>query len=92
MEISSAYNCAHLEITNEPRPDHAQYVAHWLEILKGDKKAIFAAASLASQIVTYLDGLQPKNSQALPSNIAAPSPERPDSETATDAAPKKAMP
>jgi antirestriction protein ArdC len=60
VEIAAAYNCAHLEITNTPRPDHAQYIAHWLEILKGDKKAIFTAASLAGQIITYLDGLQPK--------------------------------
>ena len=60
VELFSAFNCAHLEITNVPRPDHAQYISHWVEILKGDKKAIFTAASLASQIVTYLDGLQPK--------------------------------
>ena len=56
VEIAAAYNCAHLEITNTPRPDHAQYIAHWLEILKGDKKAIFTAASLASQIINRKPG------------------------------------
>jgi len=60
VEISAAMNCAHLGIANEPRLDHAQYIAHWLEILKGEKKAIFSAASLATQIVDYLHGLQPK--------------------------------
>ena len=60
VEISAAFNCAHLGITNTPRIDHAQYVAHWVDVLKGEKKAIFTAASLASQIVDYLHGLQPK--------------------------------
>lgn len=60
VEMFAAFNCAHLEITNTPRPDHAQYIASWLTVLKSDKRAIFTAASLASQIVTYLDGLQLK--------------------------------
>lgn len=76
VEIAAAYNCAHLEITNTPRPDHAQYIAHWLEILKSDKKAIFTAASLASQIITYLDGLQPK----LAEPVATGEPARPDAD------------
>ncbi|WP_439361876.1 zincin-like metallopeptidase domain-containing protein [Bradyrhizobium sp. DASA03007] len=29
----------------EPRADHAQYLAHWLKVLKADKRAIFTAAS-----------------------------------------------
>ena len=60
VEISAAYMCAHLEVACVPRPDHAQYIAHWLTVLKGDNKAIFTAASLASRIVDYLHGLQPK--------------------------------
>ena len=76
VEIAAAYNCAHLEITNSPRPDHAQYIAHWLGILKGDKKAIFTAASLASQIITYLDGLQPKAIEPVPTG----QPVRPDAD------------
>lgn len=58
-ELSAAYLCAELEITNTPRADHAQYIANWLQVLKDDKKAIFSAASLASRVVEYLRGLQP---------------------------------
>ena len=76
VEMAAAYNCWQLEIPNTPRPDHAQYIAHWLEILKGDKKAIFTAASLASQIITYLDGLQPK----LAEPVGAGEPARPDAD------------
>lgn len=60
VEISAAYMCAHLEITNTPRADHAQYIAHWIEVLKGDSKAIFTAANQASRIVDYLHELQPR--------------------------------
>lgn len=58
-ELGSAFLCAHLEVTNTPRPDHAQYCASWVEVLKGDTKAIFSAASLATRAVDYLFGLQP---------------------------------
>ena len=58
-ELSAAYLCAGLEITNSPRADHAQYIANWLQVLKGDTKAIFTAASMATRAVDYLYGLQP---------------------------------
>ena len=57
-EIGAAFLCAALGISNEPRPDHAQYIQSWLKVLKGDSKAIFTAASAASKAVAYLDGLQ----------------------------------
>ena len=60
-ELSAAYLCAGLEITNAPRIDHAQYIANWLEVLKGDTKAIFTAASLATKAVDYLYSLQPND-------------------------------
>lgn len=59
-EIGAAFLSAHLEITNTPRPDHAQYCANWLTILKGDQKAIFSAAALATRTVDFLVGLQAK--------------------------------
>lgn len=59
-ELSAAFLCAELEITNTPRADHAQYIAHWLEVLNGDSKAIFSAASQATRAVDYLMGLQPQ--------------------------------
>ncbi|WP_018240811.1 ArdC family protein [Ensifer sp. BR816] len=43
----------------EPRPDHASYLASWLEILKNEKRFIFAAAAHAQRAVNYLHDLQP---------------------------------
>ncbi len=57
-ELSAAALCAHLEITNEPRADHAQYVSHWLNLLKTDSRAIFTASALAAKTVDYLFDLQ----------------------------------
>ncbi|MCZ8351833.1 peptidase [Microcystis aeruginosa KW] len=58
-ELGAAFLCASLNITLDPRPDHAAYIDSWLKVLKSDKKAIFTAASQASQAVDYLYGLQP---------------------------------
>jgi antirestriction protein ArdC len=55
-ELGAAFLCADLGIVDQPRADHAQYVDHWLEVLKGDKKAIFAAASKASEAASFLIG------------------------------------
>lgn len=53
-ELGAAFLCADLGITNEPRPDHAAYVADWLTVLDRDRKALFTAASKASAAVEYL--------------------------------------
>lgn len=58
-EIGSAMLCAELGITQDTRPDHAQYLANWLQLLKNDPKAIFTAAAKAAEAVTYLKRLQP---------------------------------
>jgi antirestriction protein ArdC len=58
-EIASAFLCAELGITQDTRADHAQYLAHWLKLLKDDSRAIFTAAAKASEAVAYLKGLQP---------------------------------
>ena len=57
-ELGSAFLCSTIGITPEPRRDHAQYIASWLKTMKADKKAIFTAASKASQATDYLSGLQ----------------------------------
>ena len=59
-ELGAAFLCADLGITPEPRADHASYLAHWLTILKADKRAIFTAAAQAQRAVDFLHGLQPK--------------------------------
>ena len=48
-ELGAAFLCAELGITVEPRADHAQYLAHWLNVLKADKRAIFTAASASAR-------------------------------------------
>lgn len=57
-ELGAAFLCADLGIAPEPRPDHAQYLASWLDVLKGDNRAIFTAASKASEAARFLAGLQ----------------------------------
>ena len=59
-ELGSAFLCADLELTPEVRDDHASYIAHWLQALKDDNRAIFAAAAHAQRAVDYLHKLQPE--------------------------------
>ena len=56
-EIGAAFLCADLQVANAPRPDHAAYVAHWLELLRNDKRAVFTAARLAGTAASYLHDL-----------------------------------
>ena len=58
-ELGAAFLCGQLGITPEPRLDHAQYLATWLNVLKADKRAIFTAASAASKACDYLANLRP---------------------------------
>ena len=53
-EMGAAFLCAQLGIEGELR--HAGYIKSWLELLKGDSRAIFTAASKASQAADYLLG------------------------------------
>jgi antirestriction protein ArdC len=56
-ELGAAFLCGDLGITVEPRPDHADYIGHWLRILKGDRKAIFTAASAANKASEFLKSI-----------------------------------
>lgn len=55
-ELGAAFLCGDLGIAPEPRADHAQYIANWLKVLKDDKRAVFAAASKASEAANWLIG------------------------------------
>jgi len=57
-EIGAAFLCAELGITQEVRPDHAQYLANWLQLLKSDSRAIFTAAAKASEAAAFLKRLE----------------------------------
>jgi antirestriction protein ArdC len=56
-ELGAAFLCGDLDISAEPRSDHAAYIDSWLRILKGDRKAIFAAASAANKASEYLKSI-----------------------------------
>lgn len=58
-ELAAAFVLSHLGIACEPRADHARYLASWLRVLKGDNRAIFAAASRAQAAVDWMIAQQP---------------------------------
>lgn len=62
-ELGSAFLCADLDLTPEPREDHASYIAHWLKALEGDNRAIFTAAGHAQRAADFLNKLQPASSE-----------------------------
>lgn len=53
-ELGAAFTCATLGLLTETRADHASYIAHWLKVLKSDKRAIFTAASKAQAAVDWM--------------------------------------
>jgi antirestriction protein ArdC len=53
-ELSAAFTCAHLGISQVLRPDHAAYIASWLKVFKSDPAAIFTAASKAQAATDHL--------------------------------------
>jgi antirestriction protein ArdC len=61
-ELGAAFLCASLGIAPDVREDHAGYLAHWLDVLKADKRAIFTAAAHAQHAADFLHGLQDKGS------------------------------
>lgn len=55
-ELGTAFLCAAFGISPVPREDHAACIAHWLDVLRSDNRAIFSAASKAAEAVDYLLG------------------------------------
>jgi len=58
-ELGAAFLFADLDLTLEPRADHAAYIANWLDVLKADNRAIFTAATHAQHAADFINGLQP---------------------------------
>jgi antirestriction protein ArdC len=54
-ELTAAFLCAHLSIPGELR--HAEYVGSWIKLFQDDKRAIFTAASKATEAADYLRNL-----------------------------------
>ncbi|MGE3978534.1 MAG: ArdC family protein [Nitrospira sp.] len=63
-ELGAAFLCADLELELQPREDHAAYIAHWLQVLQNDKRAIFRAAAHAQRAADHLHALQPSSQEA----------------------------
>jgi antirestriction protein ArdC len=59
-ELVSAFCCASLGII--PTVRHADYIGSWLDVLRGDNRAIFRAASQASKATDYLLSFLPDES------------------------------
>jgi len=53
-ELRYAFLCAELGVV--PTVRHADYLGAWLDILKGDNRAIFQAASMASRAADFIMG------------------------------------
>lgn len=53
-ELGAAFLCADLGLALTPRPDHASYIASWLEVLKEDRRFIFTAAAHAQRAADFL--------------------------------------
>ncbi|HCK83487.1 MAG TPA: hypothetical protein DHW63_02905 [Hyphomonadaceae bacterium] len=62
-ELTASFILADLGLACEPRPDHAAYIASWMEVLKSDPRAIFTAASKAQQAADWMHSMQPSRSQ-----------------------------
>ena len=57
-ELGAAFLSADLAIVPAIREDHAPYIASWLKVLNGDRRAIFTAAAHAQRAVDFLNDLQ----------------------------------
>ena len=55
-ELGAAFLAAEIGILPQTREDHAHYLANWIKVLKGDKKAIFTAAAQASKAAAFIKG------------------------------------
>jgi len=68
-ELTSAFLCAHLGIA--PQVRHADYLSHWVILLRDDPRAIFHAASQASKASDFLLAFQNRSEAAIPTAQAA---------------------
>jgi antirestriction protein ArdC len=54
-ELGAAFLCADLELTLEPREDHASYIATWLQVLATDNRVVFTAAARAQRATEFIN-------------------------------------
>ena len=63
-ELGSAFLCAEVGILPTTRADHAHYLANWVRVLRGDRKAIFTAAAAASKAAAFIKGRMEAQTEA----------------------------
>ena len=63
-ELGAAIAAASLDLSPQPRADHAAYLAHWLDILNEDPKALFRTAAAAQRAVDHLHQLATEGTEA----------------------------
>lgn len=63
-ELGAAFLCADLHLSDEPREDHAAYLAHWAAALKAQPSILMSAAGAAEKACDYLHALQRAQSAA----------------------------
>ena len=79
-EISSMFTGTTLNLPIEI-PNHANYIGHWLEILKGDKHALFRAAAQAQKAADWILNLHPEYAaNAQPDRPRAPQDSQPETQ------------
>lgn len=71
-ELGAAFALATLGLAAEPRPDHARYVAHWLDLLRADRWAISISASKAQAAADWLLAAAAAGGAAAPQHGAPP--------------------
>ncbi len=60
--MNAAFCCASLGIV--PTVRHADYIGSWLQVLRGENRAIVRAASQASKAADYILGFLPEDRQS----------------------------
>ncbi|NOR70851.1 MAG: DUF1738 domain-containing protein [Methylomarinum sp.] len=76
-ELGSAYLCVDLGLAPDVREENAAYIDHWLEVLKGDKRAIFTAAAHAQRAAELLHDYQENPAPAPEASAEIEQQERP---------------
>ena len=69
-ELGAAFLCADLELSLEPREDHASYIATWLSVLAQDNRAGFTAAAHAQRAAEYINRTVTENTAQVPLTCA----------------------
>jgi antirestriction protein ArdC len=57
-ELGAAFLCGGFGFHAETREDHAGYLAHWIDVMRADSRAIFTAAAAAQKAADYLLALR----------------------------------